>query len=156
MISLKQLSVIAFIALTTSCTSVNATNITKTDHKEAQNFYYSSFYSSDSSDVTMSSESSSSFFFNDSMDRLTYFEVTAKGNIMTLTIRQNMNIVWKKSYTVKNNHFSVKRIDSNGHISFRIVVGEHILSGVINKDDKWVVTEVKTPISMKDETLSTT
>lgn len=48
---------------------------------------------------------------------------------MTIIIRQNMSIVWKNTYTVSSNHFSVERIDTDGHILFRIHVGERILVG---------------------------
>lgn len=60
---------------------------------------------------------------------------------MTITIRQNMNVVWKNTYAVSSNHFSVERIDTDGHILFRIHVGERILVGEIDSRDRWIMTE---------------
>lgn len=73
--------------------------------------------------------------------RLTAFEKEYKDGRMTIIIRQNMNIVWKNTYTVSSNHFSVKRIDTDGHILFRIHVGERILVGEIDSRDRWIMTE---------------
>ena len=83
---------------------------------------YSSFYSADDG-----ADEASTVFFNDGFGRLTAFEKEYKDGRMTIIIRQNMSIVWKNTYTVSSNHFSVERIDTDGHILFRIHVGERIL-----------------------------
>lgn len=70
---------------------------------------YSSFYSADDG-----ADEASTVFFNDGFGRLTAFEKEYKDGRMTIIIRQNMNIVWKNTYTVSSNHFSVKRIDTDG------------------------------------------
>ena len=85
---------------------------------------YSSFYSAD-----------------DGVGRLTAFEKEYKDGRITIIIRQNMNVVWKNTYTVSSNHFSVERIDTDGHILFRIHVGERILVGEIDSRDRWIMTE---------------
>ena len=84
---------------------------------------------------------SSTVFFNDGFGRLTAFEKEYKDGRMTIIIRQNMNVVWKNTYTVSSNHFSVERIDTDGHILFRIHVGERILVGEIDSRDRWIMTE---------------
>ena len=71
---------------------------------------YSSFYSADDG-----ADEASTVFFNDGFGRLTAFEKEYKDGRMTIIIRQNMNVVWKNTYTVSSNHFSVKRIDTDGH-----------------------------------------
>jgi hypothetical protein len=70
---------------------------------------------------------------------------------MTIIIRQNMNVVWKNTYTVSSNHFSVERIDTDGHILFRIHVGERILVGEIDSRDRWIMTEPRK--APRDETM---
>ena len=97
---------------------------------------YSSFYSADDG-----ADEASTVFFNDGFGRLTAFEKEYKDGRMTIIIRQNMNVVWKNTYTVSSNHFSVERIDTDGHILFRIHVGERILVGEIDSRDRWIMTE---------------
>ena len=97
---------------------------------------YSSFYSADDG-----ADEASTVFFNDGFGRLTAFEKEYKDGRMTIIIRQNMSIVWKNTYTVSSNHFSVERIDTDGHILFRIHVGERILVGEIDSRDRWIITE---------------
>ena len=97
---------------------------------------YSSFYSADDG-----ADEASTVFFNDGFGRLTAFEKEYKDGRITIIIRQNMNVVWKNTYTVSSNHFSVERIDTDGHILFRIHVGERILVGEIDSRDRWIMTE---------------
>lgn len=97
---------------------------------------YSSFYSADDG-----ADEASTVFFNDGFGRLTAFEKEYKDGRMTIIIRQNMNVVWKNTYTISSNHFSVERIDTDGHILFRIHVGERILVGEIDSRDRWIMTE---------------
>ena len=97
---------------------------------------YSSFYSAENG-----ANEASTVFFNDGFGRLTAFEKEYRDGKMTITIRQNMNIVWKNTYTVSSNHFSVERIDTDGHILFRIHAGERILIGEIDSRDRWIITE---------------
>lgn len=61
---------------------------------------YSSFYSADDG-----ADEASTVFFNDGFGRLTAFEKEYKDGRMTIIIRQNMNVVWKNTYTVSSNHF---------------------------------------------------
>ena len=107
---------------------------------------YSSFYSADDG-----ADEASTVFFNDGFGRLTAFEKEYKDGRMTIIIRQNMNIVWKNTYTVSSNHFSVERIDTDGHILFRIHVGERILVGEIDSRDRWIMTEPRK--APRDETM---
>jgi len=81
----------------------------------------------------------SAIFVNSTIS--SYFEKEYKDGRMTITIRQNMNVVWKNTYAVSSNHFSVERIDTDGHILFRIHVGERILVGEIDSRDRWIMTE---------------
>ena len=107
---------------------------------------YSSFYSADDG-----ADEASTVFFNDGFGRLTAFEKEYKDGRMTIIIRQNMSIVWKNTYTVSSNHFSVERIDTDGHILFRIHVGERILVGEIDSRDRWIMTEPRK--APRDETM---
>ena len=79
------------------------------------------------------------------------FEKEYKDGRMTIIIRQNMNVVWKNTYAVSSNHFSVERIDTDGHILFRIHVGERILVGEIDSRDRWIMTEPRK--APRDETM---
>lgn len=115
---------------------------------------YSSFYSGEASG------SASTVFFNDGFGRLTMFEKEYKDGKMTIIIRQNMNVVWKNTYTVSNDYFSVERLDAEGLIRFRIRAGERILFGEIDSSDRWNVTEAQEapkanapiPLHSKNET----
>ena len=107
---------------------------------------YSSFYSADDG-----ADEASTVFFNDGFGRLTAFEKEYKDGRMTIIIRQNMNVVWKNTYAVSSNHFSVERIDTDGHILFRIHVGERILVGEIDSRDRWIMTEPRK--APRDETM---
>ena len=60
---------------------------------------------------------------------------------MTITIRRNMNVLWKGTYSVKSPYFSVQRHDILGHITFEITAGEHILYGEIDENDRWDIKE---------------
>lgn len=109
------------------------TDASLTDHE----ILYSSFHPDEAS------PSASTVFFNDGFGRLTMFEKEYKDGKMTITIRQNMNIVYKNTYTVSNDRFSVERFTANGRILFRLHVGERILIGEIDSHDKWIITEAE-------------
>jgi len=108
--------------------------------------HYKRIYSADDG-----ADEASTVFFNDGFGRLTAFEKEYKDGRMTIIIRQNMSIVWKNTYTVSSNHFSVERIDTDGHILFRIHVGERILVGEIDSRDRWIMTEPRK--APRDETM---
>lgn len=97
---------------------------------------YSSFYSTDNG-----ADKASTVFFNDGFGRLIVFEKEYEDGKMTITIRRNMNVVWKNTYTVSNDHFSVERMNTNGHILFRIHAGERILVGEIDSHDRWIMAD---------------
>ena len=105
--------------------------------------HYTTVYSSAFSTDGMNHESQSSLYFNDGFGRLTEFEMKSENHVMTLTIRQNMGIVWKGSCHVDNDAFSVVRRESMGHIYFLITMGEHHYRGEITGDDKWEISEDK-------------
>ena len=110
---------------------------------ENNNIHYTTVYSSAFSTDGMNHESQSSLYFNDGFGRLTEFEMNSENHVMTLTIRQNMRVVWKGSCHVDNDAFSVVRRESMGHIYFLITMGDHHYRGEITKDDKWEITEDK-------------
>lgn len=115
-----------------------------------ENFHYSSFYFGKSGETSHSS----TMFFNDGQGRLTMFEMETRAGLMTVTIRQNMHILWKGTYSVTNSHFFVKRLDSLGKVTFQIIAGEHVLRGEIDDNDNWVITETATedmPSEKQDE-----
>ena len=103
----------------------------------------------------MNHESQSSLYFNDGFGRLTEFEMKSENHVMTLTIRQNMGVVWKGSCHVDNDAFSVVRRESMGHIYFLITMGEHHYRGEITGDDKWEISEDKgkLPVSLLPDSL---
>lgn len=91
----------------------------------------------------MARESESTLYFNDGFGRMTEFHMTSDNHVMTLTIRQNMRIMWKGSCHVDRDTFSVVRREGQGHVYFLITLGEHTYHGEINRDDRWDVHEVK-------------
>ena len=118
--------------------------------EENSEIHYTSVYSSAFSTDGMNHESQSSLYFNDGFGRLTEFEMKSENHVMTLTIRQNMGVVWKGSCHVDNDAFSVVRRESMGHIYFLITMGEHHYRGEITGDDKWEISEDKgkVPVSL--------
>ncbi len=103
---------------------------------------------------------SSTLFFNDGFERLTIFEMEHHDGQMTITIRRNMNILWKGTYSVKSPYFSVQRHDILGHITFEITAGEHILYGEIDENDRWDIKEKsrkqseKVPLALSEPSLA--
>ena len=103
---------------------------------------------------------SSTLFFNDGFGRLTIFEMEHHDGQMTITIRRNMNVLWKGTYSVKSPYFSVQRHDILGHITFEITAGEHILYGEIDKNDRWDIKEKsrkqieKVPLPLSEPSLA--
>ena len=75
--------------------------------------------------------------------------MVSDNHLMTVTIRQNMRIVWKGSCHVKNDDFSVVRREGEGHIYFLITMGEHTYRGEITRDDSWDVQEVRTSLPVR-------
>lgn len=100
-------------------------------------------FSSAFSSEGMARESESTLYFNDGFGRMTEFHMTSDNHVMTLTIRQNMRIMWKGSCHVDRDTFSVVRREGQGHVYFLITLGEHTYHGEINRDDRWDVHEVK-------------
>ena len=97
---------------------------------------YSSFYSADDG-----ADEASTVFFNDGFGRLTAFEKEYKDGRMTdYNPSKHEYRLEKHVYRLKQS-FSVKRIDTDGHILFRIHVGERILVGEIDSRDRWIMTE---------------
>ncbi|WP_443794340.1 hypothetical protein [Dialister hominis] len=88
-------------------------------------------------------ESESTLYFNDGFGRMTEFHMTSDNHVMTLTIRQNMRVMWKGSCHVDRDTFSVVRREGQGHVYFLITMGEHTYHGEITRDDRWDVREVK-------------
>ena len=109
------------------------------DRNEDRGIQFSSAFSS----VEKGGESESTLYFNDGFGRMTEFHMVSDNHVMTVTIRQNMRIVWKGSCHVKNDDFSVVRREGEGHIYFLITMGEHTYRGEITRDDSWDEQEVR-------------
>lgn len=67
------------------------------DRNEDRGIQFSSAFSS----VEKAGESESTLYFNDGFGRMTEFHMVSDNHVMTVTIRQNMRIVWKGSCHVK-------------------------------------------------------
>ena len=115
------------------------------DRNEDRGIQFSSAFSS----VEKGGESESTLYFNDGFGRMTEFHMVSDNHVMTVTIRQNMRIVWKGSCHVKNDDFSVVRREGEGHIYFLITMGEHTYRGEITRDDSWDVQEVRTSLPVR-------
>ena len=87
--------------------------------------------------------SESTLYFNDGFGRLTEFHMEQRGQVMTLTIRQNMNIVWQGHETVARNYFSVSREERIGEVYFRILMGDKAYKAFSDANDHWNVVEIK-------------
>lgn len=87
--------------------------------------------------------SESTLYFNDGFGRLTEFHMEQRGQVMTLTIRQNMNIVWQGHETVDKNYFSVTREERMGEVYFRILMGDKVYKAFSDVSDHWNVVESK-------------
>ena len=113
-----------------------ATSVEDVKPAVEEEYFYSSSFSSDADGA-----SESVLYFNDGFGRLTSFETETKDGVMTLTIRQNMNVLWKGSRSVKSHRFTVKKENVMGRIVFKITLGEHKFTGEFDSRDKWIMTE---------------
>lgn len=84
--------------------------------------------------------SESTLYFNDGFGRLTEFHMTKEQQLMTLTIRQNMNVVWQGHTETDNSYFSVHREERLGQVYFLITMGSRQYKAAVDKEDHWSVT----------------
>ena len=142
MIFVKPLGAILALALCLPVTGLAGTpertaGMTSSVGNREEEFHYSSLSAYGEPGYSQSS----TLFFNDGFERLTIFFFFHNDGQMTITIRRNMNILWKGTYSVKSPYFSVQRHDILGHITFEITAGEHILYGEIDENDRWDIKE---------------
>ena len=142
MFFVKPLGAVLALALCLPVTGLAGTpertaGMTSSVGNREEEFHYSSLSAYEEPGYSQSS----TLFFNDGFERLTIFEMEHHDGQMTITIRRNMNVLWKGTYSVKSPYFSVQRHDILGHITFEITAGEHILYGEIDKNDRWDIKE---------------
>lgn len=101
---------------------------------------------------TAKERSESTLYFNDGFGRLTEFHMTQVQHIMTLTIRQNMNVVWQGRTEVDTPRFSVVREEQQGQVYFRITMGTREYKASLNGEDHWDVVELKNEMVPGDMT----
>ena len=110
-------------------------------------------FSSALSSEGMGESTESTLYFNDGFGRMTEFHMIWEGRTMTLTIRQNMSVVWKEQCSVKQDNFSVVRREEMGEVYFLITMGDHHYRGEITRDDRWEVREEKGSFLSEDDAL---
>lgn len=101
--------------------------------------------------ASVEERSESTLYFNDGVGRLTEFHMEQAGQVMTLTIRQNMNIVWQGHTSVEQNCFSVAREERQGTVYFRIRMGNKEYKAFSDAKDHWNVVEIKGNDALADE-----
>ena len=91
-----------------------------------------------------SGSNESTLYFNDGFGRLVEFHMTTDGHFMTVTIRQNMNIVWKEKEEISHPRFSVVRREELGQVYFLVTMGDKRYKGYTNAKDVWSMEELNT------------
>lgn len=94
---------------------------------------------------TVSAKSESTLCFNDGFGRLTEFHMTWENHRMVLVVRQNMNVIGRKSCYAEEPVFSVVREETEGHTYFLITMGDSLYRGEIDRDNHWTLTEEPAP-----------
>lgn len=89
--------------------------------------------------VTASSSARSSLLFTDAAGRLTLFEAETEAGVMTLTIRTDGAVAFRRAYPVETNTFAVSKYESNGRLCFLVTAGEHRLIAESAQDGTWDV-----------------
>lgn len=87
----------------------------------------------------MSRQSSSSLLYTDSAGRLTQFDMVWEEGVMTLTIRQDGAVAWRRAWDEPTSSFSVTRREEQGRIYFLITAGERHLVAEQTADGAWEV-----------------
>lgn len=98
-----------------------------------------SSYASSNAGPSVRSRSASSLLYTDGVGRLTSFDMTAEDGVMTVTIRQDGAVVWRRSYPVQSADFAVSRRESTGRVYFLITAGEHLLRAEPDAAGAWDV-----------------
>lgn len=89
--------------------------------------------------VTTSSSARSSLLYTDAAGRLTLFEAETEAGIMTLTIRQDGAVAFRRAYPVQSNTFAVRKYEGAGRVYFLITAGEERLIAEAAADGGWDV-----------------
>lgn len=99
----------------------------------------SSYASPSQAAPSFRSRSASSLLYTDGAGRLTSFDMTAEDGVMTVTIRQDGAVVWRRSYAVQSADFAVSRRDGGGRVYFLITAGGHLLRAEPDASGAWDV-----------------
>lgn len=98
-----------------------------------------SSYASSDAGPSVQSRSASSLLYTDGAGRLTSFAMEAEDGVMTVTIRQDGAVVWRRSYAVQSADFAVSRRDGGGRVYFLITAGGHLLRAEPDASGAWDV-----------------
>lgn len=97
---------------------------------------------SSSSYSTFSSSAASgraSLLYTDGTGRLTEFSADTEQKVITVTIRQDGAVMWRRSFPAGNQGFSVSRIDSNGEVYFLMNIGGRSYKAAPGQSGEWDV-----------------
>ena len=98
---------------------------------------HSSFVSSESRGGRH--HSTSSLLYTDGAGRLTAFDMKWEAGVITITIRQDGAVAWRRSWPQENASFSVSRREENGRVYFLITAGDRILTAEPDGTGAWDV-----------------
>ncbi len=97
---------------------------------------------SSSSYSTFSSSAASgraSLLYTDGTGRLTEFSADTEQKVLTVTIRQDGAVMWRRSFPAGQEGFSVSRIESNGEVYFLMHVGGRAYKAAPDSKGEWDV-----------------
>ena len=84
-----------------------------------------------------------SLFYTDGTGRLTEFSADTEKDGITVTIRQDGAVMWRRCFPAGEGGFSVSRIDSNGKVYFLMNIGGRYYKAAPGQSGEWNVHPVE-------------
>lgn len=82
---------------------------------------------------------SATLLYTDGAGRLTEFSADTEEKVVTVTIRQDGAVMWRRSFPAGQEGFSVSRIESNGEVYFLMHVGGRAYKAAPDSKGEWDV-----------------
>lgn len=82
---------------------------------------------------------SATLLYTDGAGRLTEFSADTEEKVVTVTIRQDGAVMWRRSFPAGQGGFSVSRIEANGEVYFLMHVGGRAYKAAPDSKGEWDV-----------------
>ncbi len=92
---------------------------------------------------TSSTSGRASLLYTDGTGRLTEFSADTEKDVITVTIRQDGAVMWRRSFPAGEGGFSVSRIDSNGEVYFLMDIGGRSYKAAPGRSGEWDVRPIE-------------